>query len=125
MRAKGRTLMVSDWPPKANDCGSSHTHSKSDSCHVSIIRRCEQDDSLVPTKRLHDVVRTNGCGVTTAGFSGDNTPLVVYPLVVEWADRMVFHIEYGSHRHKKFVHSFWLKPEWNPFYKCFHNGGQV
>ena len=35
------------------------------------------------------------------------------PLVVEWADRMVFHIEYGSHRHKKFVHSFWLKPEWN------------
>ena len=140
MRAKGRTLMVSDWPPSANDCGeasnhdvpdandsggSGHTHSKSDSCHVSIIRRCEQDDSLVPTKRLHDVVRTNGCGVTTAGFSGDNTPLVVYPLVVEWADRMVFHIEYGSHRHKKFVHSFWLKPEWNPFYKCFHNGGQV
>ena len=91
MRAKGRTLMVSDWPPSANDCGeasnhdvpdandsggSGHTHSKSDSCHVSIIRRCEQDDSLVPTKRLHDVVRNNGCGVTTAGFSGDNTPLV-------------------------------------------------
>ena len=58
---KGRTLMVSDWPPSANDCGeasnhdvpdandsggSGHTHSKSDSCHVSIIRRCEQDDSL-------------------------------------------------------------------------------
>ena len=116
MRAKGR-LMVSDWPPSANDCGetsnhdvpdandsggSGHTHSKSDSCHVSIIRRCEQDDSLVPTKRLHDVVRNNGCGVTTAGFSGDNTPLVVYPLVVEWADRMVFHIEYGSHRHNIF-----------------------
>ena len=77
----------------------SDTHSKSDSCHASIIRRCEQDDSLVPTKRLHDVVRNNGCRVTTAGFSGDNTPLVVYPLVVEWADRMVFHIEYGSHRH--------------------------
>ena len=33
--------------PDANDSGgSSHTHSKSDSCHVSIIRRCEQDDSL-------------------------------------------------------------------------------
>ena len=31
---------------------------------------------LKKTKRLHDVVRTNGCGVTTAGFSGDNTPLV-------------------------------------------------
>ena len=105
------------WPPSANNCGeasnhdvpdakdsggSGHTHSKSDSCHVSIIRRCEQDDSLVPTKKLHDVVRTNGCGVTTAGFSGDNTPLVVYPLVVEWADRMVFHIEYGSHRHNMF-----------------------
>ena len=101
----------------------SDTHSKSDSCHVSIIRRCEQDDSLVPTKRLHDVVRTNGCGVTTAGFSGDNTPLVVYPLVVEWADRMVFHIEYGSHRHNILFHSFWLKLRWNPFYKCQYNGG--
>ena len=66
---KGRTLMVSDWPrcddvpdddhdvPDANDSGGSgHTHSKSDSCHVSIIRRCEQDDSLVPTKRLHDML---------------------------------------------------------------------
>ena len=31
---------------------------------------------LKKTKRLHDVVRTNGCGVTTAGFSGNNTPLV-------------------------------------------------
>ena len=31
---------------------------------------------LKKTKRLHDVVRANGCGVTTAGFSGDNTPLV-------------------------------------------------
>ena len=31
---------------------------------------------LFQLKRLHDVVRTNGCGVTTAGFSGDNTPLV-------------------------------------------------
>ena len=97
MRAKGRTLMVSDWPPSANDCGEASNH------------RCEQDDSLVPTKRLHDVVRNNGCGVTTAGFSGDNTPLVVYPLVVEWADRMVFHIEYGSHRHNILFHSFWLK----------------
>ena len=64
---------------------------------------------LKKTKRLHDVVRNNGCGVTTAGFSGDNTPLVVYPLVVEWADRMVFHIEYGSHRHNILFHSFWLK----------------
>ena len=54
-------------------------------------------------------MRNNGCGVTTAGFSGDNTPLVVYPLVVEWADRMVFHIEYGSHRHNILFHSFWLK----------------
>ena len=102
MGAKGR-LMVSDWPPSANDCGetsnhdvpdandsggSGHTHSKSDSCHVSIIRRCEQDDSLVPTKRLHDVVRTNGCGVTTAGFSGDDTPLVVYPSMYHFSSRL-------------------------------------
>ena len=43
---------------------------------------------LFQLKRLHDVVRTNGCGVTTAGFSGDDTPLVVYTSMYHFSFRL-------------------------------------